>query len=440
MNYKLYGGKVVLPHKIIRANITIEDGIIKSIDKKKARDKGVKIIDAKGKYILPGFVDIHTNGIAGFDVTNGSYNLQTDSFSVKKENYLSSLETALKEYANHGTTLVGLTSLETTLKKLKKVFSFIGEYKTNSRPLSEMIFGIYMEGSFMKDINFKGAHNHDYFFTPTNQLFDDLQNAADGNIKIVNVVPEWGSKGIRFIKYMQKKNIIVAIGHTAATAKETKLAIKNGASIGIHLFNGPSFSSYKPFDGGGAVEEFIKSDKVFTEVIADGYHVDKSYLLDLIKRKGIDKTVVVTDGMFTIGVKGLRKFTLNSIKAKVSNNKEYLLIDDDKRKNALCGSALNMDKAFENLLNWFTTPQPGVWNELHNPKSFDEAVRLSSELCSATPAKAINVFKRTKNNSFATGSIETKKRADLFIADIKKINQKYRVNVDKVFLNGVEVK
>ncbi len=439
MKIQICGGKVVLPKKIEKTNIILENGIIKLINKTKCLDKEIITVDAKGKYILPGFIDIHTNGIAGYDVTNGKYNVGLDKFSIKKENYISSLQTALKEYVKHGTTLVGLTSLETTLNKLKKVFSFIGEYKSNSLPLADAIFGIYMEGTFMKDINFKGAHNANYFLTPSNKIFDELQKAAEGNIKIINVVPEWGAKGIKFIEYLRKNNIIVAIGHTGATANETYTAIKNGASIGIHLFNGPSFSSFKPFNGGGAVEAFIKSNDVYVELIADGYHVDKSYLLDIIKRKGIDKTVVISDGMFTIAEKRLKKFTLNGTKGKVSENGEYLLIDDPKRKNALCGSALTMDQAFENLVNWFTIPVQGVWNELHEPQSIETAIMNSSQLCSATPAKAINVFTKSKTNPIGTGSIEINKRADLIVADIKQLDKQYRIKIEKVFLGGENV-
>lgn len=439
MKVRISNGNVVLNDKIVKTDILLKDGVIKAVNVKKNPAADEEVIDASGKYILPGFIDIHTNGMAGYDTTNGKFDVSTGNFSTSKNDYNSALEEALKNYLQHGTTLVGLTTLEAPVSKLKKVFNYVGNYKSGSSPLADVIFGIYMEGTFMKDENYKGAHNPKYFISPSVKLFKEFQEAAKGTIKIVNVVPEWGSAGLKLIRHLRSTGVIAAMGHTGATADETGKAIENGASIGIHLFNGPSLSSYKPFGGGGAVEAFIKSDDVFVELISDGYHIDKSYLLDVIKRKGIDKSVIITDGMFTINKRDIKEFVITGVKVKVSKNKEYLMIAENKKKLALAGSSLTMDKAFENLVNWYTVEQTGVWNKIHKPLKLDEAILTASKLCSDTPAKALKVFDKSRESGIpGTGSIAAGKKANVVIADISRSSGKYKCKLEKVFLNGID--
>jgi len=95
-----------------------------------------------------------------------------------------------------------------------------------------------------------------------------------------------------------------------------------------------------------------------------------------------------------------------------------------------------MDKAFENLLNWFTTSVHGVWNESHSPMKFEEALLSVSQMCSANPAKVLNIFDVKGNTKIATGSIAKNKSADLIIADIKQVKEHYKFKVEKVILKG----
>lgn len=433
---QIINGNVVLPTKLVKTNLEIEDGIITAISDNLKTSKSAQVIDAKGKYIVPGFIDLHTNGIAGFDLTNGLFDVQKNSFSISKKKYHLGLSRALKEYAKHGTTLVGFTTLEASIEKLKTIFNLIAEYKDNSgNELNEIFHGIYMEGTFMKDEGFKGAHNHNYFFEPSISLFNSLQKAARGNIKIVNVVPEWGKPALNLIEYLSKMKIISAAGHTSATGDEYKAAIKKGLHLAIHVLNGPSSSSFKPFNSGGALESFLTSDKMFLEIILDGYHVNKSYVMDIIKRKGIDKCIAITDSMFATNSRNVTEFKINGVVGKVSDNKKYIQIAGKEKMNKLFGSTLTMDKAFHNMLNWFTQPINGIWNSIHAPISFEEAMLNTSMMCSVNPAKILGVYEHEKNN-LPTGSIQINKKADLVIADIATNKFKYDFTISKVLLKG----
>jgi N-acetylglucosamine-6-phosphate deacetylase len=181
---------------------------------------------------------------------------------------------------------------------------------------------------------------------------------------------------------------------------------------------------------------------VFAEIIADGYHVDKAYVMDAIKRKGTDKVVVITDSMFPTMLEGLDKFSMLGVEGRVSSNGEYLQIAD--RGNALFGSTLTMDKAFSNILNWLTSPVEGIWYKMHEPLNFEEALLKASEMCSGNPARVIGILGPTttvdpKDMSCYTGSIETGKSADVLIADITGIQGDRKVKIERAFVNGQPV-
>ena len=336
--------------------------------------------------------------------------------------------------------MLGFTVLEAPIEQLKTIFRLIARYREEHECFqNDMFFGIYIEGTFMKEEAYRGAHNPKYFQPPSVRLFRELQRAAGGNIRIVNVVPEWGTPAIKLIRYLSGRGIVCAAGHSGATGEQYLAAIEQGSTLAIHVMNGPSSSSAKPFHGGGVLETLLRSDRVYAEIIADGFHVDKHYVMDIIKRKGIDKCVVVTDSMFVSGIKRLTDFQVSGIKGRMGKGGKYLQIAD--RGDALFGSLLTMDKAFENVLNWCMMSMPGIWNRQHRALTFEEALRNASQLCSASAAKALGVFEPSTrsldhNLCSGTGDITIGKRADLVIAGIQRRRNQAKVTVHGTIVNG----
>jgi N-acetylglucosamine-6-phosphate deacetylase len=437
---QIIGGSVVLPLGIGRADVEIEGGRITAIGRL-SKDPHAVRVNAEGKYVLPGFIDIHANGIAGFDLTNGVFDPSTGKFCSRRDVYIGGLDKALMSFSQRGTTLVGMTILEASVGRLTKILRHIAEYRKNSTSVqSAALFGVYIEGVFIKEKRFRGAHNPRFFRTPSVGLFRQFQRAADGSIRIVNVVPEWGKPALALIGYLSSRGIVCAAGHSGATGDQYRAAIDTGSTLAIHVMNGPSSSSSKPFHRGGVLEVLLQSDEVYAEIIADGYHVDKAYVMDIVKRKGIERSVLVTDSMFATTMKGVREFEIAGIRGKVSNNGKYLSIAD--RGDSLYGSLLTMDQAFQNMMNWLMTPLPGIWNRLHEACTFEEALWKTSRMCSASPAKAIGVYEPSdrfleNNLSHGTGEITLGKRADLVVADIRRKRQGAAIAVKQVIVNGV---
>ena len=435
--------KVVFPEVVKNRHIIIQDGIITYVGDFPDIGDDDTVIDARDKYILPGFIDIHSHGAVGFDATIGLYNKSTGEFLLDPEHYQFGLQKAVDFFVKTGTTKKIFTTMASPIESLEMAFEQMNDFVLDAKSFFTDIFaGINVEGTFTKMEQYRGAQNADYFYPPTVELFKRLQKTAKGKIKIVNVPPEHGEAGFELIDYLNNNDIIAAAGHTGATAQQYEKAVEHGLSLAVHFLNGPTGSSTKPFFGGGAVEAVLRNANVFVELIADGYHVSPSYVLDTIRRKGFRNTILITDSMFVAGMTDVDTFQVCGINGKVSANKEYLQVVES--ENTLFGSILTMDKAFSNILNWLTQPVDGIWQPMHIPHDFESALINTSRMCSQIPARLLGIYRpeeRIINQDLSdyTGSIEVGKKADIIIASITQKDTGYNLEIDSVFLKGEKV-
>ena len=423
-------GNIVLGDKIVKGEIKIVGNKIVEIGKRFRKNGKYIITDAENRYVLPGFVDVHTNGSAGFDLSSGTYNAGEKNFIHNKNEFRKGFENALRFYLKTGTTKVLLSSIAAPLSQLHDNFSKVAEYKNLNSVLSKVLFGIYIEGSFIKDSNSRGAQNPKYFLKPSRKVINQMIKSAGDLVRIINLPPEWGTDIIKIINELNRNGIICCVGHSAATAEQIYSAAASGTILATHFLNGPSSASFKPFSGGGVIEAVLKLSEMYAEIIPDGYHVDKAYVLDVVKKKGFDKVIAVTDNMFVTGIKGVDEFNYMGIQGKFSTNKEYIYVKE--RPSALFGSVLTMDKAFSNLLNWFTKNESGVWNENHPAMDFEEAVIAAVKMCSTNPSNLLGKY--SPQNKF--GRIEEGYNADLIIVDIVEKSNHYITKIKDIFLGG----
>ena len=123
-NCVIKGGRIVQLERVIQADIRIENGIITEIGSELS---GTMEIKAKGHLILPGFVDIHNHGSAGFDFSFGQYQVTSDTFLTTQEALENGLKNALDFYLSKGVTKVYLTSMAAPLEKLTQAFSQLND-------------------------------------------------------------------------------------------------------------------------------------------------------------------------------------------------------------------------------------------------------------------------------------------------------------------------
>ena len=427
---------MVLPDRVMKGDLLLQDGTISQISPHIAPRQGWELISGTGKYLLPGFIDIHNHGAKGFDVSLGSYQADKDSFDLEKEKFHSGLKAALAYYRAHGTTRVYPTSLAASLEDLTQAFSLLSHCLDSSHfPNRDLVAGINLEGTFLKLPEYAGAQNPTYFYPASLATFERLQAASAGRLSIVNIPPEHGEEGLRLTRFLAHQGIVVAGGHTGAEADQFGLAVDAGLKLAVHFFNGPSRSSSKSFHDGGAEEAILRRDEVFTELIVDGYHIHPAYVRDTIARKEPSRVILITDSMFVNGSLTIQDFSLGGIPGTVSANREYLQVRN--KADTLFGSVLCPDKGVENVLNWLTQEMTGMWYRKHEALSLNDALVQISQMASSNPARLLNIFEQEKSNSPGTGSIEVGKWGDLVLASISlQEPHPYTLQVERVWVKG----
>ena len=252
---------------IDNANITLENGIITSIEK----------IEGTGStVVVPGFIDTHIHGFMGNDFMDSAEAVKTISSELAKVGTTSFFATVM-------------TASETNISKSLSEVASVAKIDTK-------IKGIHLEGPFVS-VAKKGAHDENFIVKPTVELLNKYQEDANNLIKKITFAPEVSSEEV--VKEMIKLGMSPTIGHTNGNYDEIDAAIKVGANSCTHLWNAMSgVANRNP----GAVEAILNSDDVYAELITDLIHVDKEAIKLSIKSKGIDKIVVITDSIRPSGL------------------------------------------------------------------------------------------------------------------------------------------
>ncbi len=405
-------GWVVSSGQVQKKTIAVENRQITLVENDIPIENDDKIIEASDKYILPGFIDIHNHGATGFDFSFGTYDLAQDEFKHEAESFRNGLRSACDFYTKSGVTRVLPTTMAAPLDYLLKSLDHLKSLIEEDPLTGSIIGGVNIEGTFLVDPAYAGAQNPKFFYPLSDEILNQLIDVAGNLIRVVNIPPEHGVEALPFISQLRDQGTVVAAGHTNAYGNMVAAAAEAGLRLGVHFLNGPARSSSKSFHQGGAEEMMLKHDDISLEIIGDGYHVDPSYVRDIIARKGLKKVIIVTDSMFANGLYDLKRFTMFGLQGAVSQNREYLQMLN--AEDTLFGSVLRSDVAFANLVKWLSSEIPGVWHRQHQAMSRDDAVIAASTMMSENPARLLGLFNHS-NIDPGTGSIVPGKWADIII-------------------------
>jgi len=439
--YVVKNVRIVKPTRIIEGDLCIENGVVTYIGQPLDEPAGRHVVDGRGRYAVPGFIDMHGHGGRLFDLTEGLYDPKSGRFDNSAEAFDTGLPALLASVAQNGTARVVLATLAAPQDKLCHALRCAARYIDSPRNGVDgaYLHGIFIEGSFIKYAEFAGAQNPQYFLAPSVETFQRLDEAAGGHICYVNVVPEHGEQAFPLMAHLRSRGILIGAGHTDASARQYLAAVPQGLRVAVHFTNGPTGSSFKPFGGGGVLQAVLGSRRVIAELIVDGYHVNPAYILDVIRRKGSDRVVGITDSMFLTGDTTVGQFEVAGIKGRRSENGRYLEVVG--KRHTLFGSVLTMAVGFANLVSWMTGSVRGIWHGVHEPLDTDEAVLTATHLCAVNPAKALGFFDPPNQQlgqdiSMCAGGIQVGKRADVAVIRLDGEPGAYDVLVDHVFVKG----
>jgi N-acetylglucosamine-6-phosphate deacetylase len=431
--------RIVGPRRVTQGNLLLSGGRIARIGAGLAAG-GAEIVDGKGLLALPGFIDLHTHGGLGFDLTEGMYNASTGTFDASAGSYRAGLPMLAARFARSGVTRALLGTFAAPMPQLRRALSRLADYIEDPRNGSDgaRIEGGCLEGTFLRHAAMAGAQAPRHFRKPERRVIDSLLRASRGTMRYVNLVPEFGEVSVRMTRYLTERGVLVGAGHTNCPADQVAECMRAGLKIIVHFLNGPTGSSPKPFHGGNVAEAALRSD-IHVELICDGWHVAPAYVRDVIARKGLDRVVLVTDAMFLAGAKGIRSFSLGGKEGVVHPSGEYLQVKAD--PNTLFGSVLDMATAFGNLLSWLTRDMEGVWRARHKAMATDEALPALAR-CAATNAARLLGWDRATPGApkgVGTGSLERGKAADVVLGRLSGKSGAYWFKPKHVFVAGRKV-
>lgn len=371
------GAEVYIDNGFSRKTIEIIDSKIKIHDENYVLPDDGELVEASGKKIVPGFIDIHTHGGVGVDVNAANAD---------------ELEKIGEFFAKNGTTSWLCSVLTDTEEQTLWCIDQFNEYKKKKRKGSDLV-GIHLEGPFLAK-EYKGAMPEFLLRKFDIDLLKKYQERSGGNVRYLTVAPE--VDGIAGgIKEITELGIAVSLGHSGADYETTMKAIENGATASTHTFNAMKLLHQHFPSIMGAVME---SD-VYCEAICDGRHLHPGVVRLLIKTKGLNRVVAVTDSIMAAGLPdGKYKLGVNDVVVEEGDAK---LADTGVR----AGSTLTQNVALLNLLKFTGRP-------------LAEVLPILSE----NPAKLIGIYDRK-------GSIEDGKDADLVLLDEEN-------KISEVFVRG----
>src|SRR5258708_9196029 len=282
---KIINGRILTPQRIIpQGTIVVEGDQIVEVREGDVDVPDALEIDAQGKYVSPGFIDIHVHGGGGCDFMDGSE---------------SAFLTIAEMHARYGTTSMVPTTLSSDKAGILQTLS-VYESANRNNTRGAQFLGMHLEGRYIA-MNQRGAQDPRYIRDPDPQEYEDI-------IRQSPVIKRWSAapelKGaMEFGRYLRSKGILAAVAHTDAIYEEVLEAFENGYSLITHLYSGMSgVTRRNAFRYAGVIESAYIIDEMSVEVIADGIHLPAPLLKLVYKIKGPDKIALITDAMRAAGM------------------------------------------------------------------------------------------------------------------------------------------
>ena len=371
---KIINGTIITGGESFIGNVVLKDGVIGYVgtDDPQVPDEA-RIINAKGLYVAPGFIDMHTHGAGGADFMDGTVDA-----------YL----TAARMHAIHVTTLLYPTTLTSTNEAL---FASFETYKKAEEMNSDgaRFGGMHLEGPYFSPV-YAGAQDPRYLRNPRPEEYMEILDRCPALARW-SFAPELEGAE-EFAAELKRRGIVASIGHTNATFQECDAAYKSGASLMTHFYSCMSTVSRRnAYRYAGTIEYGYIQDGMNLEIIADGIHVPQDLLNLLLKIKGVDKISLVTDSMRAAGMpEG------PSVLGPLSDGQEVIVEDGVAKlmdKTAFAGSVATADRLVRTMVQIAGC-------------HLTDAVRMITE----NPAKVMGISDRK-------GSLMTGMDADVVIFD-----------------------
>jgi len=366
---QIINGEILTPQGWLKdGSVLISDGKILEVTNSDLAVIGAKVIDAKGMYIVPGYVSMHSHGGGGHDFTEAT----PEAF-----------QTAAEAHLKHGATTIFPTLSSSSFDTLRQAVETCEQLMAAG---NGQIQGLHIEGPYLNR-KMAGKQWEDCLKDPDPNEYLPLLDSTTC-IKRWDISPELPGAH-EFAHETTSRGILTAITHTEAEYDEIKAAYQAGFTHAAHFYNAmPGFHKRREYKYEGTVESVYLTDPMTVEVIADGIHLPATILKLVYKVKGVERTCLVTDALKYAAYDGEvddPRYIIENGVCKLADH------------SSLAGSIATMDKLVQIMAFKANIPVA-------------DAIRMASE----TPANIIGIGDRK-------GTLQRGKDADILILD-KKLN------------------
>lgn len=371
---KIFNGKILTPGKVIAGgSILITGDIIAAVSADNIETEDAIEIDAGGKYISPGFIDIHVHGGGGYDFMDGN---ETAFLKIAEI------------HAQYGTTAMLPTTLTSTTEEIIQTLNVYEDANRNNTKGAQFL-GMHLEGPYLA-MSQRGAQDPRYIRDPDPAEYEYISSHFPC-IKRWSAAPEL-TGAIEFGRYVQSKGILPALAHTDAIYEEVVNAFENGFTLATHFYSAMNgVTRRNAFRYAGVVESGYLIDEMDVEIIADGVHLPAPLLKLVHKIKGSEHTALITDAMRAAGTNATESF-LGSM-----NNNFKVIVEDGVAKlpdrSSFAGSIATADRLVRTMI-----AIDGI--------SLTDAIKMITH----TPARILNI-------SDKKGALRAGMDADIVIFD-----------------------
>ncbi|HPC93413.1 MAG TPA: N-acetylglucosamine-6-phosphate deacetylase [Sedimentisphaerales bacterium] len=347
-----------------RSNILIQDGCIAWIGAGEPPAAAEQVLDAGGRLLAPGFIDVHIQGAGGADVLDATPE---------------ALATIAKACARCGVTSYLATTIYKPGQKnrhLEVAAECIGRDLGGAR-----LLGIHLEGPFISQRK-RGMIQPDCLTDPSPSALEAILAKTGDGLAMMTVAPELPG-GLEMARALADRGVIASLGHTHATYDETLAGFDAGINHVTHLFNAmPSLHHRDP----GPLGAIFERSDVTVQAITDGVHIHPSVLRLAFAALGPSRFVTITDGMQALGLPDGR-YTYNGIPYETRNGAARY------KDGTLIGTAVGLNQMLARLVSITGC-------------SVATAIRTATE----NPASILGLARKT-------GSIQTGYDADLVLLE-----------------------
>lgn len=323
--------------------------------------------DPAAPYCAPGFVDIQINGFAGLDFS---------SPELEPEQLLSLMPSLWAT----GVTSICPTLITNSRERLLRNFRVFEAARRMDSRFARMTPCYHLEGPYLAH-GPRGAHNAGHLRAPDWDEFSALQEAAGGNIGILTLAPELPG-ALDMIRRAARAGVVVAIGHTEATPGEIHAAAAAGAALNTHLGNGcPQMLDRHraPFWAQ------LADDRLGASLICDGFHLTPEMVTIIVRLKGIERLILITDAMH---VAGLAPGRYSTVGTEIELLPTGQVVTADRR--SMAGSALSLARAIRVFMRSAGVPlEDAIRAAAANPAALLGRPQICAAIDAGAPANLV---------------------------------------------------